>query len=115
MLNGVELILFADVLSSIMQDYLAKLLCGFMRKDLKGCSVSFVGGELKDFIFRSANILARIYTQRGMRSLAWVVPFLTLLLIMSAVNNIFLILAGERRREVTPCSSLVIRVKEARA
>src|SRR5215469_1606010 len=112
--KGAELILFADDLSSLQQEDLAKLLCLIMRKDLKGCSVSFVGGELKDFIFRSANILARIYTQRGMRSLAWVVPFLTFLLIMSALNNIFLILAGGRRREVTPCSSLVIRVKEAR-
>lgn len=113
--KGAELVLFADDLSSVEQEDLAKLLTVIMTKDLKRCSVSFAGGELNHFITHSARILARAYTRQGMRSLAYVVPVLTFLLIMSALNNIFLILAGERRREVMPCSSLVIRVKEARA
>lgn len=110
-----ELVIFADDLSSIGQEDLAKLLSLIMTKDLKGCSVSFVGGEVKYFITRSARILARGYVRYGIKSLPYVVPILTFLLIMSALNNIFLILSGKKRRVVTPCSSLVIHVKEARA
>jgi len=113
--RGVELVMFADDLSSIKREDLAKLLSAIMTKDLKRCYVSFAGGEFKDFIVGLASILGRAYSRQSMKSLPYVVPALTFLLIISALNNIFLILAGDRRREVTPCSSLVIRVKEARA
>ena len=113
--KGVELVMFADDLSSIKREDLAKLLSVVLTKDLKRCSVSFAGGELKHFIVGSASILGRAYSRQGMKSLPYVVPVLMFLLIMSALNNIFLMLASQRRREVTPCSSLVIRVEEARA
>lgn len=113
--KGGELLMFADGLTEIAQADLFKLVSSITQREFQGCAVSFVGGALKHFIAQSVSYLATAYTRQGLKSLPYVMPALTFLLITSALNNVFLMLVGERRRVITFCSSLLIRVKKARS
>ncbi|MEW6248479.1 MAG: hypothetical protein AB1555_17485 [Nitrospirota bacterium] len=108
--KSAELVLFADNLSTMGQGDLVKLVSSITANELRRCSVSFVGGRLKNYIAWSVSALTSAYARGGVKSLPFVAPAFMLLLVVSALNNVLLILAGNRRRGVTRCSSILIRV-----